>query len=164
MKTLILVRHAKSSWEYDVSDRDRPLKKRGLNDAKLVSKEFFNRSIRPDKIFSSPANRAFSTCQIFIQTMGIPEEEVEIQEDLYDFGGHSVLNFLRSLNDDFSTVMVFGHNHAFTSMANLLGDRYIENLPTSGLVMIEFDVDSWSKITSGKSKHVIIPKELKNEI
>lgn len=161
MKTLVLVRHAKSSWEFDVSDRERPLKKRGLNDADLVSKSFMKHNFKPDKVYSSPANRAYSTCKIFMNNFGRSENDVEIVEDLYDFGGHSVMNFLRSVPEGLDRIMIFGHNHAFTSLSNLLGDRYIENLPTSGLVMIEFDIKSWSKMTNGKTKLVIFPRDLK---
>ena len=87
MKTIILVRHGKSSWEYDVSDRERPLKTRGINDAKLVSEKFMSANSIPKYIYSSPANRALSTCKIFMNTFGLSEATIIIKEDLYDFGG-----------------------------------------------------------------------------
>ncbi|WP_316931456.1 SixA phosphatase family protein [Psychroserpens sp. Hel_I_66] len=98
MKTLILVRHAKSSWEYDVSDKKRPLKKRGKSDAKLVSKRFQQKSITPDFVFSSPANRALTTCRIFSKVLNLNENTLKIEEELYDFGGESVINFIKTID------------------------------------------------------------------
>lgn len=159
MKTLILVRHAKSSWEYDVIDRERPLKKRGLNDAEIISSEFKKTKFIPDAVYSSPANRAYSTCQIFMEKLKIPIEEVTIVEDLYDFGGHSVTGFIKSLNNEIDSVMIFGHNHAFTSISNIFGSEYIDNVPTSGLVKIKFDVKKWDNIKKGKTELVLFPKD-----
>ncbi|NNK70690.1 MAG: histidine phosphatase family protein [Flavobacteriaceae bacterium] len=161
MKTLVLVRHAKSSWEHDLPDRDRPLKKRGVNDSNLVSKAFTKDEFRPQKIISSPANRAFSTCRIFMQNLSYSEVLLEKNDNLYDFGGFSVLNVLKSLDNDLDAVMIFGHNHAFTSLSNSLGDRYIDNLPTSGLVKIELAIDKWSDLKKGKTVHTIFPRDLK---
>ncbi|MEY8848929.1 histidine phosphatase family protein [Psychroserpens sp. XS_ASV72] len=161
MKELVLIRHAKSSWEYDVSDVKRPLKKRGLNDAALVSKAFKNAAFYPEKIFSSPARRAFDTCKIFMNTLDIDMSRVEIEEELYDFGGQSVINFLKQLNDGYEKVMIFGHNHAFTSICNIFGDKFIDNLPTSGLVLINFDVSTWKDIEKGKTILTIFPRDLK---
>ena len=161
MKTLVLVRHAKSSWEYDLPDRDRPLKKRGLNDADLVSKDFKKSGFIPDKIISSPANRAFTTCEIFMKNLGYDKSLLEKNENLYDFGGFNVMAVLRSLDDHLGSVMIFGHNHAFTSLANSLGDRYIDNLPTSGLVKIKLGIDSWTDLNKGRTILTIFPRDLK---
>ncbi|MDG5491454.1 histidine phosphatase family protein [Psychroserpens sp. SPM9] len=161
MKTLILTRHAKSSWEYDVSDKERPLKKRGVNDAKLVSSAFKERLLSPETVFSSPANRALSTCKIFMNTLNIPETDIEIIPDLYDFGGEQVIRFLKKLDEDYKNVMIFGHNHAFTSICNIFGDKFIDNLPTSGLVVIDFNVNSWSDIKNGTTRFMIFPRDLK---
>ncbi|MEH6537441.1 MAG: histidine phosphatase family protein [Psychroserpens sp.] len=161
MKTLILIRHAKSSWEHDVSDRQRPLKKRGINDAKLVSNAFINKECVPDFVFSSPANRALSTCKIFIKNLKIDNEKLKIIEDLYDFGGESVIHFMKNISENYKNVMIFGHNHALTSICNIFGDKLIDNLPTSGLVVIDFDVNSWSDINTGNTRLMIFPRDLK---
>lgn len=161
MKTLTLIRHAKSSWEFDVTDQERPLKKRGLNDAKLVSNAFKYRMTAPDIIISSPANRALSTCRIFMRNLNLDEQILTIEDDLYDFGGESVIRFLKTLDKDYKNVMIFGHNHAFTSICNIFGDKFIDNLPTSGLVVINFDVQSWTDITRGKTELTIFPRDLK---
>jgi len=161
MKSLILIRHAKSSWEHDVTDRERPLKKRGNKDAVLVSKAFRMRFIEPDVVFSSPANRALSTCHIFLEQLEIDKINLKIAEDLYDFGGESVINFLKHLDERYQKVMIFGHNNAFTSICNIFGDNFIENLPTSGLAIIDFEVNSWQDIQNGTTRALIFPRDLK---
>ncbi|MBO6606282.1 SixA phosphatase family protein [Psychroserpens sp.] len=163
MKIITLVRHGKSSWEFDVSDRERPLKKRGINDANLVSKYFKDKGMLPEFVFSSPANRAFSTCRIFLNNLGISDEKLKIVEDLYDFGGHQVVDFLKNMSEDYDNVMIFGHNHAFTSICNIFGDDYIDNLPTSGLVTIELNVEQWNAINTGHTALTIFPRDLKND-
>lgn len=163
MKIITLVRHGKSSWEFDVSDRERPLKKRGVNDAKLVSELFKKKGLIPELIVSSPANRALSTCRIFINQLEFDDKLLQIKEELYDFGGHQVIDFLKNLSEDYNNVMIFGHNHAFTSICNIFGDHYIDNLPTSGLMTIEFDVDRWNAIENGHTSLTIFPRDLKHD-
>ncbi len=161
MKKLLIIRHAKSSWDYDVSDKDRPLNNRGINDANLLSKHLINKVKDVDFVFSSPAIRALHTSAIFMRNLDLNFERFLIEKKLYDFSGNDVKNFLKGLNNDYNTVMIFGHNHAFTSISNIFGDQFIENLPTSGFVEIIFDVDSWNSITNGHSKSIIFPKHLK---
>ncbi len=161
MRELLLIRHAKSSWKYDVIDAKRPLKQRGLNDADLVSKAFKTIGFRPDKIFSSPANRALTTCKIFMTNLEYDETILEINDALYDFGGENVINFLRQLDNHYEKVIIFGHNHAFTSICNIFGDIFIDNLPTCGLVLIQFNADRWQTIENGKTKLKIFPRDLK---
>jgi len=161
MKTLILVRHGKSSWEYSVSDKDRPLQERGVNDGLLVSNAFRTKEIEIDAVYSSPANRALHTCMIFMRQLEFQFEDLCIIEDLYDFSGDSDLEFIKSLDDTLKTVMIFGHNHAFTHLANSLGNSYIDNVPTSGLVHLNFEVDQWNSISKGTTKQTIFPKQLK---
>ena len=161
MKKVILVRHAKSSWEFNVSDRERPLKKRGINDAELVSLNFMKHSVNIDFVYTSPAKRAYSTCEIFTKNLDFPSNKIKGAEALYDFGGDGVVSFIKTLGNQLNTVMIFGHNHAFTSIVNLYGDRYIDNLPTSGLVLIAFDVRSWADVKHGQTKLVILPRDLK---
>lgn len=161
MKTIIIVRHGKSSWELDVSDRERPLKTRGKSDIKLVANQFVKDNLVPKYVFSSPAKRALSTCRIFIKSLSLPESKIEVVEDLYDFGGESVIKFIKNLPDNYDEIMIFGHNHAFTSISNIFGSIYIDNLPTSGLVKINFEIDSWAEIKKGQTELILIPKGLR---
>jgi phosphohistidine phosphatase len=162
MKTLYMVRHAKSSWKYDLPDHQRPLKKRGRNDAELVSEKAKDEHKAPERIISSDANRAETTAMYFKKAFGISDEDFILNHDLYDFSGHSVMEIIKSLDDSLKRVMIVGHNHAFTSIVNMLGDEYIDNLPTSGFVVIKFPVDSWSEITTGETKTLLFPRHLKD--
>lgn len=161
MKKLILMRHAKSSWEYDVNDVERPLKKRGLKDTTLVARAFKKNVDLPEIIFSSPANRALTTCKVFMRETGLSETGLKVVDQLYDFGGNSVIGFLKSVPDEYNYIMIFGHNHAFTSIANMYGSTYIDNLPTAGLVVLSLKADSWKDIGKGTTEHLIFPKDLR---
>ncbi|MEQ8421862.1 MAG: histidine phosphatase family protein [Arenibacter algicola] len=160
MKTVILVRHGKSSWEYNVSDRDRPLMERGIKDVNKVAKEFSSNSIHIDAAYSSPANRALHTAMIFLRTINFPFTKFELSNELYDFSGEDVYRFLKGLNNDQDTVIIFGHNEAFTHIANSLGNMYIDNVPTSGLVQLKFDTNDWSAVTKGITVQTLFPKQL----
>src|SRR5690606_6350923 len=151
MKTLYLVRHAKSSWKHDVDDHKRPLKKRGERDGKLVSEKVKSEIDPPQKMISSDATRAFSTAQFFKKALNISDANFETDHGLYDFSGQNVMRIIKALDNNLDSVMIVGHNHAFTSIANMLGNRYIENVPTCGFVMLQFDEKEWSEITTGKT-------------
>lgn len=161
MKTLILVRHGKSSWDYSVDDKDRPLQERGVNDGHLVSKKFASQEVAIDAVFSSPANRALHTCMIFLRQLNFPFIKFQVSNNLYDFSGNSVLEFVKKLDNRFDSVMLFGHNEAFTNVANSLGNSYIDNVPTTGLVQLNFEVKDWVSVTKGSTKQTIFPKDLK---
>lgn len=161
MKRLIIVRHAKSSWEYDVIDHQRPLKNRGRNDALLVSNEFKSYNLKPEIIFSSDAERAKKTAEIFKKVLEIEDSLILLKPELYDFGGIELLKFIKSIPEDLNFIMIFGHNHAITAFVNEFGNKYTGNVPTSGLTMIEFDIDSWSQLEKGKTLMSIYPRDLK---
>lgn len=161
MKTILLVRHAKSSWEYHVSDRDRPLIERGIEDADKVAREFRKLSVNIDAAFSSPANRALHTAMIFLRSLKFPFSKFEISNSLYDFGGEEVRSFIRSLDNDLETVLLFGHNEAFTHLVNSLGNQYVGNVPTSGLVELKFDIKDWGSLEKGTTGRILFPKDLK---
>ena len=161
MKTITLIRHGKSSWEFDVSDDQRPLKTRGVKDSKLVAEYYKTFNFVPDAIFSSPANRALSTCKIFMSVLDIDMSNIQIVDELYDFSGHKVINFMKSLPEDYNNVMIFGHNHAFTSISNIFGDNFIDNLPTAGLVRLSFSSNTWRSVEKGKTELIIFPRDLK---
>jgi phosphohistidine phosphatase len=162
MKTLTLIRHAKSSWEGDITDINRPLSKRGIHDANLLSNELLKYQLSPDAIFSSPANRALTTCKTFMAALNFPSELLTVTDELYDFGGRQVTDFILNLKDSYENVLIFGHNHAFTEITNKFGDEYVDNVPTCGLVMIEFNTDVWKNIDKGHTKMTLFPKHLKS--
>lgn len=163
MKTLVLIRHGKSSWDHPVSDMHRPLKSRGISDAKLVCKDFLRADFQPDLVVTSPAKRAHDICVIFSNKMEISPKKIQINPTIYDFEGSKTADFIKSLDESYQKVMLFGHNYAFTSLVNRFGNRYIDNLPTSGLVMINFDIDTWADINKGRTELIILPRDLKNK-
>lgn len=161
MKTVTFIRHAKSSWENNLPDRDRPLKERGVKDAMLVANYFKGLRINHDLILSSPANRALSTYDIFNYVIDMKSISLKVIESLYDFEGHALKIELTKLSNSFSSVMLFGHNFALTNMVNQLSDTTIDHVPTSGLFRIEFNIDLWSQLKTGQLTHFITPKKLK---
>lgn len=161
MKELILVRHAKSSWDYDVDDADRPLNQRGIKDAHKVGRAAAAGMKNVQAVFSSPANRALHTCIILMRETGTPLEKLQVCPELYDFTGGSVRAFVHGLEDSLKKVMLFGHNHAMTHVVNDWGSRYVDNVPTCGLVCLNFEVDSWKDISFGATKLMVFPKQLK---
>jgi len=162
MKKIIFVRHAKSSWEHDVTDTERPLKSRGITDVIDVSNEFITSDLSIEAVYSSPAKRALDTCHIFLENISISLDFLQISNDLYDFGGQKVISFIKSLDNNLKTIMIFGHNHALTSIVNTFGDEFIDNVPTSGLVAIQFEIDRWQDLKKGQTVKKIFPKDLKN--
>lgn len=155
MKYIYLVRHAKSSWEdYSLSDIERPLNKRGLRDAPFMGKLLNQQHISPDRIITSPAKRALSTAEIFMKEMDIPAEDIIIDNRIYGASPIEMINFITGIPDDFSNIMIFGHNPTFTTLANFLADAKIDNLPTCSVTGIEFSVNTWNE--TGKSKGKVI--------
>ena len=163
MKKIVVVRHGKSSWKHGVGDRFRPLKPVGITNTIKVCRNFKNMSdISLKSVFSSPAKRALDTCDIFVNNFFVEEQiSVKIIEDLYDFEGDKLTEFIKNLANDLDVVFIFGHNHAINHFVNFYGNEYIENVPTSGLVVLEFNIENWSDLASGYLKLKLFPKALK---
>jgi len=161
MKTLYLVRHAKSSWKHDVIDHKRPLKGRGERDGILVSSEVSNKLPAPQRIISSDAVRASTTAKFFKDAFKVADQDYQEENALYDFSGTHVLQIIKGLDDRLDRVMIVGHNHAFTSIANMLGNTYIDNVPTCGFVQLEFDETSWKDVHNGNTVFTVFPRDLK---
>lgn len=150
MKRVYFVRHGKSSWEDSfLKDHDRPLKKRGRNDAKLIAGIMKDEGLKIDAIYSSSAYRAKETALIFKSQLAIPIIQYFI--DLYHAGPQNIIDFIKSneLNQD--SIMLFGHNPGYTDLVNLFSEQHIYNLPTSGAFCVDFDCDSWADIDTEKA-------------
>lgn len=160
-KTLIFIRHAKSSWAHEASDIDRPLKEKGKKDADIISRNFIDKNYVIDFIYSSPAKRAYSTCKIFQKNLNWSDNKVSVINQLYDFSGESVLHFINNLDDKLDTVAIFGHNYAFTSLINLMGDKNLDNFPTSGLAVLKFDIESWKFAKYGQTELFMFPRDFR---
>lgn len=162
MKKLILVRHAKSSWKHDVIDHQRPLKDRGINDSNLVSEFLNKKDLKVDLVLCSDAVRTTMTADIFISNLNIEKSNVQFNHGLYDFAGADLVRVIKSCNNAVNSLMVFGHNHAITAFVNTYGDKYVDNVPTSGVTVIEFDIDTWDNLKVGKTIFTIFPRDLKS--
>ncbi len=154
MKTLYLLRHAKSSWKYEeLSDHDRPLNKRGRTDAILMGQELVEREIKLDLIISSSAVRAITTATLVAKELNVPTEKIGAQEELYLISSEDLLVFAQSLPDEYNCVMLIGHNPALTELANRLStEKSIDNIPTGGVVGISFDCNYWGQISPDNAK------------
>lgn len=144
MKKLYLVRHAKSSWDYpQLSDHDRPLASRGLRDAPFMASMLEEQGVKPDRLVSSTAKRAYSTAVFFANAFGIDSEDILTERRVYHAMSSDVLDVVSAWPDEWNTVLLFGHNPTFTDVANYFTDNYIDNVPTCGIVGIEAEDDSW---------------------
>ncbi len=160
MKKIILVRHAKSSWEFNISDHERLLNSKGNNDAHKVSQAIYGK-IKPELIVSSDAKRAKTTAEIFISNLKINPENLVLNNLLYDFSGHDLLRVIKSCDNSVNELMIFGHNNAITNFVNAYGSIYIDNVPTCGVTIIEFKIENWNEIIKGKTIETIFPRDLK---
>ena len=127
MKTLLLVRHAKSSWnDSEISDIDRPLKQIGVKNALLIATKIKEKKIFPDFLITSPAVRAASTALIFARTLSYPLQRMVINEIVYDFSKDALFPLLHATDDKFDTVMLVGHDPALTYLLNDLTGKSFE--------------------------------------
>lgn len=161
MKQLILVRHAKSSWEAPLHDFDRPLMGRGIQDAHLVSCHIASQVPKSFVIWSSAAKRAAETALIFAQNISFPIESIVFKEELYTFDESKLEKVIKSCPDECDHLIVFGHNEAITNFVNKFGSIFIDNVSTSGFVNMIFDTANWNNLQKGTTKKVIFPRDLK---
>lgn len=167
MKTIILVRHAKSSWKNpSLDDFDRPLSKRGKRNAPFMGEKLKQRKIIPDLVLSSPAKRARKTAAAVARTLDYPKKKIMFFDKMYHASARYLFELLKGLGDDSETVMLFGHNPSFNDLADLLLKRNpIDNIPTSGVCCISFAVNQWQKVEEGGGEIVFFdfPKRYKDE-
>ena len=152
MKTVYFIRHAKSSWaDASLRDKDRPLNSRGERDAPFMAKLLKESGVQVDAIVSSPANRAFTTATFFAKEQDIKKKDIIIEDDIYEAYVDDVLKIINNLDNQFNTILVFGHNPSFTSLANLFSEDYIPNVPTCGIVKVVSSTKRWSSFDNTNS-------------
>ena len=150
MKTLVIVRHGKSSWDNPgLSDHQRPLSKRGLKDAPLMGARLAESGPPVDRVISSSATRALTTAELVTHEMGLPWDEIQIEDALYHATEEDMIDLINEQDDYLDGLMLFGHNPGMTYLVNDLSDLDLDNLPTCGVVVLQFDVESWSEIGDG---------------
>lgn len=154
-KFLYLIRHAKSSWkDTSLRDFDRPLNQRGKRDAPEMGRRLASSGVIADLMLTSPAKRALTTCRILAKEIDYPSAAIEQDEDIYHAGPSTLIDVVNEIDDTWRTVLLFGHNPGFTDFANRLNNTGIDNIPTCGIVLCRFDVDSWKEIRFGSGKQV----------
>lgn len=179
MKSLYLIRHAHAVGRMKgLKDFDRPLRKKGIERAVGMARQFKKRSRKPDYIISSPAERATATATIFAKELGYPVEEIQQKDLLYSATtANGFLNIVRSIDDDHSTVLLFGHNPTLNLFASKLMKHFKYKIPKAGIVGIRFKNPKWNDIAIGSGSEILfdyptfrashsekIPKELESKI
>ena len=161
MKTLYLIRHAKSSWSFDLSDHDRPLGKRGRKDVVKMGKHLLANQPPPEVLMSSTASRAFYTALHICDAFGIDEGNIRLNPKLYHAGASEILDIVKQA-PNCERLAIFGHNPGFTSAANALANLNFDNVPTCGIVGINLDIKYWKDIQFGQGllSFFYFPKEI----
>jgi phosphohistidine phosphatase len=163
MKTLLLLRHAKSSWkDSNVKDFDRPLNQRGLKAAPAVGRLMRKRKLEPNLVLSSPAERARQTVQLVLESARL-KTELRYDERIYEATGASLFEIVAQIDDDANIAMLVGHNPGLEELlATLTGEA--GTLPTAALACIELEIEKWGKVkaAAGRLKWLVKSKELKS--
>lgn len=160
---LFLIRHAKSSWEdLTLEDFLRPLNKRGVKDASFMAKLLKEKNIKPDLIICSPSVRTKLTSEFFIKELDF-ENEIIFEKAIYEAPFEKLKKVLNNIDDKYKTIFLIGHNPGLCDLANSLCKDYFENIPTCGIVEIDFDTNSWKNIQKENSKLICFeyPKKYK---
>lgn len=153
IKTLYLMRHAKSSWEdFNLSDHDRPILPIGEKRTKKMADYMLKNKIQPEKFISSTANRAMQTAGIIADTLGYEKSKIEQLKKLYHAYPSDIYDEIFAVDNKINSLIVFGHNPGFTDFVNQFLKPEIDNLPTSGLVSIVFKTKRWEEIINSKFK------------
>lgn len=161
MKTLYLLRHAKSSWDNsNLDDFDRPLNDRGLKTAPLMGKTMREKGLLPELIVSSPAKRARQTAELIKDSAQI-EGKIEFDERIYAASTSELLLVASELNDENKSAILVGHNPGFENLVRVLTGEF-ETMPTAALAVLELKIEKWNEIAPGccNLAEVLRPKEL----
>lgn len=165
MKALLLVRHAKSSWDnFTVNDFERPLNDRGKADAPKMGKRLRKKGINIDAFISSPAKRARKTAEYFIEEFGRDKDEIIFVSSLYDAAVSDFNAAVKAIDDKFDNVAVFSHNPGITQFANeLVSGADIDNMPTCSAFAVKADVEKWKDFSKAKKEFLFFDYPKKEE-
>jgi phosphohistidine phosphatase len=162
MKTLLVLRHAKSSWrEAELADHDRPLNKRGKRDAPRMGELMRAEGLLPDLILTSSARRALNTAELVAEASGY-DGEIQVSRDLYAAGPEEFIDALCALPDELETVMVVGHNPGLEELVELLTEE-LSAMPTAALVQVELEIERWVDLQEeggGRLVNLWLPRNL----
>jgi len=148
MKTLYILRHAKSNWKFEqLSDHDRPLNEQGRSDALLMGQELASRGVQPDLIVSSPAVRALTTAVLVGKELDYEPRDIEVNDQIYAAGKRDLLEVVQATPAKVRNLLLVGHNQALSDFANMLSPETLASLPTTGVAAIQFNCDKWNDIS-----------------
>ena len=151
MKQLYLIRHAKSSWsDPSLADFDRPLNKRGKRDAPFMGKRLASLGICPELMVSSPAKRARKTAGIIAKQMGYDTGNIKFFDEIYTSDLMRLLAVIQKTDQAVNSLALVGHNYVLTEIAEWLTDKTLVNVPTAGIVSIQFTIDNWEQVGQGE--------------
>lgn len=157
MKTLLLIRHAKSDWnDASLSDFDRPLNERGKRDAPLMAQRLLDKKIGIDLFVSSPAKRAKKTAAIFAEAYGLDKKQVQLYDELYLAPETVFTAVINKLNNNVRAVAVFAHNPGITDFANSLTNTRIDDMPTCCIFAVQADCTSWNEFAAAKKAFLFV--------
>jgi phosphohistidine phosphatase len=153
VKTLLIIRHAKSESSFTLTDFERPLNDRGKNDAPDMAKRIMEKKITIDGFVSSPAKRAKKTAELFCETMGGDTDSILFVSSLYHAPPEVFYEVIKNLSDSFNTAAVFAHNPGITYFVNelVLGIQ-IDNMPTCAVFAIQTDINQWKDFKKSKKE------------
>jgi len=152
MKTVYLVRHAKSDWSGSVEDVDRPLNERGKRDAPMMAIRLLDRKAKVDRFVSSPAKRAFSTAWAFASAYDRKKTDIIQEPDLYLPAPDMFFSVMEKFDDKDKSVAIFSHNYGITDFANSLQLVKLDNMPTSSIFAFKIKTDDWSSIRKAEKE------------
>jgi len=153
MKTIYLIRHAKSSWsDPSLQDFDRPLNSRGNRDVKMMTSILSNKTKNIDLILTSKAKRALATTEVITNGNGVNYKEIIKEDRLYQASSKKISKLISKQNNKFDSLAIVAHNPGLTELANELGGVKIDNLPTTGILAFKFDTEKWANITKKDGK------------
>ena len=150
MKVITFLRHSKSSWENNLEDIHRPLSKIGIEKIKKIAISSKDHFISSEIIFTSSANRALYTSVLLSRILSINLDKIRICDELYTFNYNKVFDFIETIDNNYSKVVLVGHNPAFTDISNYFSENKILNLPTARWFSLKFESDNWSDIINLK--------------
>lgn len=163
MKRLTLLRHAKSSWKDDaLPDLDRPLSRRGRQDAPRMGRRLRERGFSPDALIASPAKRARATAKAVAQELGYPVEKILRDEAIYEADLTALLRLIRHLDEAWGHVMLVGHNPGLAELAGFLAGSPVERFPTCAVAELELDVETWSEAREACAALVLLDYPKRN--
>lgn len=150
MKKLLIIRHAKSDWDNPrMADFDRPLNARGKSNAPEMAERLLKKNILPQVFITSPAVRTLSTTKAFAEVLGFSKNDIKQEKGIYEAPATGLLKIINSFDNQYDFIALVGHNPGLTDLVLKLCECEIYNIPTCGVILLEFPLDDWKMVSGG---------------